>query len=198
MEHLFGNLPASVYNGVVGHASGLESGPEELGVQLLVLRLVPLGVRSISELTWALVPGNLLVALSESMWACLEMNSPGVPSSNVGRDATDLTRGAGGLVDLGKSLGTRFEVVIPAQPASVASVDVHDNVVQVELLQGVLDTFFVSGFGVLARLLINVGHQVWQGVGLDDKGECLVGVLLEDSHDYFQFASARSNKPTVQ
>jgi hypothetical protein len=37
------------------------------------------------------------------------------------------------------------EVVVPAEPAPVAGVDVHDDVGQVELLEGVRDTITVAG-----------------------------------------------------
>lgn len=77
----------------------------------------------------------------------------------------------------------RTQVVVPAEPAAVAGVDVHDNVGQVKLLEGVCDTLAVAGGGVLAGLEVAVGDQVGQGVGLDDQGDSSLGVLLEDGDD---------------
>lgn len=53
---------------------------------------------------------------------------PLVPASNVSREATELRRAAGSLVSGGKFLGTRSKVVVPAQPATVASIDVLHNI----------------------------------------------------------------------
>ena len=187
------DLPASVNNGMVGHAGALEFGTEQFGVQLLVLGLVPLGVGGIRELARCLVPGALL-ATFEWQDQCFLVSSPSVPPGNVGGDTTNLARGAGGLVDLGKPLGARLEVVVPAQPATVAGVDVHNDIVQVELLQCVRNTLFVPGLGVLASLQIAVGYQVGQGVGLDDKSKGLIGVLLEDPRDDCYIALAMTTR----
>lgn len=105
----------------------------------------------------------------------------GVPSSNVGGDTTNLARGASRLVHLCEALSTGLEVVVPAQPASVAGINVHDDVGKVEGLERVRNTLLVASCGVLASLLIDVGDQVGERVRLDDEGKGLVGVLLEDA-----------------
>lgn len=45
------DVPASINNGIVGVACGLEGGAEELDVELLVLCLVVLGVAGLGELS---------------------------------------------------------------------------------------------------------------------------------------------------
>ena len=75
------------------------------------------------------------------------------------------------------------EVVVPAEPATVTSIDVHGDVGEVELLEGVGDTFAVAGGRVLAGLFVGVGNEVGEGVGFDDEGDGGVGVLLEDGDD---------------
>ena len=74
----------------------------------------------------------------------------------------------------------RTEVVVPSEPSSVTSIDVHGDVGQVEGLESIRDTVFVTLRRVLAGLQIDVGDQVGEGIGLDDKGDGSVGVLLED------------------
>ena len=75
------------------------------------------------------------------------------------------------------------QVVVPAEPASVTGIDVHGNVRQVELLQGICDALAVARGRVLAGLEVGVGDQVGQGIWLDDESDGSVGVLLEDGHD---------------
>jgi hypothetical protein len=77
----------------------------------------------------------------------------------------------------------RTQVVVPAEPASVTSIDVHGDVRQVELLQRICDTLTITGGGVLAGLEVGVGDQVGKGIGLDDQGNGRVGVLLEDGNN---------------
>lgn len=105
---------------------------------------------------------------------------PGVPSCDVGGNATELRRRAGSLVGAGQLLSARLEVVVPAEPATVASIKVLDDVGQVECLQRVGNTVAVSGSAVLASLEVDVCDQVGQRVGLDDESEGCVGVCLED------------------
>lgn len=106
-----------------------------------------------------------------------------VPASNVGGDTTDLLGRASSLVNLGQTLGTRLQVVVPAEPATVTGINVHDDVVEVKGLERVRDTLLVAGLGLLACGDLSVGDQVGQGVGLDDERESLVGVRLEDAGD---------------
>lgn len=152
-------VTASVHDGVVGEARGLEGGRELGDVGLLVLARVVLGVRRVRELTGLLVPR--------------------VPSGNVGGITTKLLGAASGLVDLGELLGTGLEVGVPAEPATVTSVDVHDDVGKTEALQRVGDTILVGGLAVLAGLEVGVGDQVGKRVGLDQKSESRVGVGLD-------------------
>ena len=103
-----------------------------------------------------------------------------VPASNVGGNTTNLRRAACPGVGIGEFPGTWSEVVVPAEPATVASVNVHDNVGEVEGLEGVRDTLTVASGGVLAGLEVDVGDQVGEGVRLDNESEGLVGVGLDD------------------
>lgn len=79
-------VAASVDDGLAGHTGVLEERAEGLNVDLLVLALVPLGVGSLGELSWAEIP-------------C-------VPTGDVGGEAADLLGRAGVLVDLGEFLRT--------------------------------------------------------------------------------------------
>jgi hypothetical protein len=79
--------------------------------------------------------------------------------------------------------GGHTEVVVPAEPASVTSVNVHGDVGQVERLESVCDTVTVAGGGVLAGLEVGVGNQVGEGIRLDDQSNSSVGVLLEDGNN---------------
>lgn len=65
----------------------------------------------------------------------------------------------------------------------MASIDVHGNVGQVELLKSICNTITVTGGGVLAGLEVDVGDQVGKRIGLDDQGNGSVGVALEDSNN---------------
>lgn len=151
---------ASVDNGVVGHASRVESRTEQGNVLLLVLGLIPLSIVGVGELTGLSVPL--------------------VPAGDVGGETTQLRGVAGVLVSLGELLSTGLEVVVPAEPAAVASVHVHDDIGQVELLQGVGSALVVAVSRVLAGLEVGVGDEVGERVGLDDERKGSVGVLLED------------------
>jgi hypothetical protein len=62
----------------------------------------------------------------------------------------------------------------------VTSIDVHGDVGQVEGLEGIRHTILVTLRRILAGLQVDVGDQVGKGIGLDDKGDGSVGVLLED------------------
>lgn len=108
---------------------------------------------------------------------------PGVPSCNVCGNTTELRRRASGLVRPSQLLGARLEIVVPAQPATVASIEVLDNVGQVKCLQRVGNTIAVPGGTVLASLEVDVCDQVGERVGLDHEGEGCVGVRLDDRSD---------------
>jgi hypothetical protein len=74
----------------------------------------------------------------------------------------------------------RTQVVVPAEPASVTSINVHGNVGQVERLKSVRNTLTVTSSRVLAGLEVAVGDQVGKRIRLDDQRNGNVGVLLED------------------
>lgn len=75
------------------------------------------------------------------------------------------------------------QVVVPAEPSSVTGIDVHGDVGQVELLQGICDTLTVARGRVLAGLEVGVGDQVGEGIGLNDESDGSFWVLLEDGNN---------------
>ena len=135
-------VAARVDDGLGGHAVLLKQRAEGLDVRLLVLALVPLRVGRLGELAGAEVPG--------------------VPAGDVGAEAADLLGRAGILVDGGELLGSRgwrsvlaarpvwpgdrglTKVVVPAEPATMASIDVHGNIGQVKGLERICDTLTVA------------------------------------------------------
>lgn len=68
--------------------------------------------------------------------------------SNVGSQATDERGGAGIPVELCEHLCRGLQVVGPAEPASVASVEVHVDAKLVELLDSIGDTGLQKESGV--------------------------------------------------
>ena len=96
-------------------------------------------------------------------------DAPGVVVGNVSGQATDGGGLAGILVDVGEEVSSGLDVGGPAEPASVASVEVHSDVGQVELLEGVDSQLLVGGGRAAALLDAHVGHHVGQGIGLNDQ-----------------------------
>ena len=82
--------------------------------------------------------------------------------------------------------GRRTEVVVPAEPAAVAGVNVHGYIGEVELLEGVCNALAVARSRGLACLEVAVGDEVGEGIGLDDERNGRVGVLLEDGDDGYR------------
>lgn len=74
----------------------------------------------------------------------------------------------------------------------MAGVDIHGDVWQIELLEGICDTITVAGGRVLAGLLVGVCDEVGERIGLDDEGDGGVGVLLEDGDDGWEFLATHS------
>ncbi len=112
--------------------------------------------------------------------------APAVVVSNVGGESANLGRAAGVLVDRRKQLGSRGEVRAPAQPARVSSVEVHGNVRQVELLEGIVGAFKVGRLRIGASGGAEVGDQVCQAIGLNHRDDADVGEgnqLLSDGID---------------
>ena len=62
----------------------------------------------------------------------------------------------------------------------MASIDVHDDVGEVKVLDGVRNTITVTSGGVLASGQVGVGDLVGERIGLDDKSESNVRVVLDD------------------
>ena len=107
-------------------------------------------------------------------------DAPGVVVGNVGGQATDSSRLAGVLVDAGKQVSGGLDVGGPAEPASVASVEVHGHVRQVQLLERIHGQLLVCRGGAAALLDAHVGHHVGKGVRLNDQEHANVRVL--DDH----------------
>lgn len=152
-------VAAGIDDSLAWHTGSLESSAEELDVSLLIVGLVPLSICGVLELSWGL--------------------GPGVPSGDVGSNTTDLGWRTSGLVDLGNTLSSWLDVVVPSEPSSVTGINVHDDVGQVELLEGISNTLFVTLLGVLARLEVNVSDQVRKRIWLNDEGESSVWKSLE-------------------
>ncbi len=148
---------------MVGHAGALQQRRERVDVDLLVLALVVLGVGRRRELAGAQVPR--------------------VPPGRVGGPAAELLGAATGLEGLGQLLRAGLEVGVPPEPAAVARIEVHNDVGQVEVLDGVGDAVAVTAGAALARVLVRVGDKVGQRVGLDDERKGRVGVGLDDLDD---------------
>ena len=108
---------------------------------------------------------------------------PGVPASNIGGEATDLLGAAGVLVHLGELLCAGLQIGVPAEPATVASINVHDDVGKVEALQSIGDTLLIGALALLAGRQVGVGDQVGERIGLDNESEGGVGVRLDLGDD---------------
>ena len=107
-------------------------------------------------------------------------NVPGVPTGGVGGPTTELLGAATGLESLGKLLCAGLQVRVPAEPTTVTSVEVHDDIGKIEVLDGIGDTVTVAGGRVLASILVRVGDKVGKRIGLDEERESNVGVLLDE------------------
>lgn len=151
---------AGVNDGVVGHAGGGKGRTKKFNVELFVLSSIVLSI-------W--VAGKLAGS-----------HVPLVPTSDVGGEASELGRRASVGVCLCELLSTGLEVLVPPEPATVTGIEVHDNVGQVQLLNGVGGALMVAIGGVLAALQVDVGDEVGQRIGLNDESEGLVGVGLDD------------------
>jgi hypothetical protein len=79
--------------------------------------------------------------------------------------------------------GRRTKVGIPTQPATVAGIDVHHDVGEVQLLESIGDTGLVVAGGIGAGGLVGVGDEVRERVGLNDESDGGVRVLLEGGDD---------------
>jgi hypothetical protein len=151
---------ADINDCVARHASCLKLGAESLHIELLVLGLVVLAIRIVGKLARGHVPL--------------------VPASNVGGNTTNLRRTTSIKIDAGKLLSTGRQVVIPAQPATVTSIKVHDDIGEVECRNSIRNALAIASSGILAGLEVDVGHQVGQRVGLNEERKGLVGVCSDD------------------
>jgi len=151
----------------VGDEVGREAGSGEEGLEgLNVLLLVIVGVG-------AGVGGGASQA-------------PGVVVGNVGDEPTDRSRLASVLVDAGKEISSGLDVGGPSQPTGVTSIEVHGNVGQVELLEGVDSQLLVGGRSSAALGNAHVGDHVGKRIGLDDEDGADVRVsneILADAVD---------------
>lgn len=108
---------------------------------------------------------------------------PAVVVGHVGDETTDRLGLTGVLVDVGEEGGGGPDVGGPAEPATVASVEVLSNVGEVELGDGVVGALLVGGGGVGALGNVSVGDKVGKRVGLDDEDGTDVRVLDEELAD---------------
>lgn len=75
------------------------------------------------------------------------------------------------------------KVGIPSEPSTVTSINVHGNVGEIETLQGICNTVFVTLGRCLATCQVGVGDQVRKGVGLDDKSNRDIGSCLDSGNN---------------
>ena len=104
-------------------------------------------------------------------------NAPGVVVGNVGGQAADGSGLAGARVDAGIQIGSGLDVGGPAEPAGVASIEVHGHMRKVELLEGIDGQLLVGSRRSAALRDVHVGHHVGKRVGLNDQDGADVGVL---------------------
>jgi len=91
-------------------------------------------------------------------------NAPGVVVGDVGDETAHCCWRSRRLVELSEQLGGRLDVGGPAEPASVTGIEVHDDVLHVERLDGVFGESLVCGRGVCTFGNVEVGHQVGQRI----------------------------------
>lgn len=72
------------------------------------------------------------------------------------------------------------KVVVPTEPATVTSIEVHDDIRKVKRLECISNTLAVSRSGLLAGRKVGVGDQVGERIWLDDGGKGNVRVGLDD------------------
>jgi hypothetical protein len=137
---------------------------------------------------------SLLITGSISLsvrWA--GSNAPGVVVGHVGYKSSNSSRGSGGLVKFPEELCSGGKVGGPAQPASMSSIKIHDNVLQIQSLDGILSQRLVGVGRVRTLLYIGVGHKVSQAVWLDDKNKRDVRECLDLSSDVVDIAPVKSS-----
>lgn len=93
---------------------------------------------------------------------------PAVVVGDVGDETANARRLASVLVDLCIELSSRAYVGRPAEPATVASIEVHGDVGEVEFLNGVDGELLVSTLCLGALVDVQVGDQVSKRVRLCD------------------------------
>jgi len=92
-------------------------------------------------------------------------DGPGIVVSDVGDEAADRGGGASALVNISVEGSGLLEVLGPAEPASVASVEVHDDILEVERLYSVLGESLVRISRVGAFGHVHVGNHIGQAIG---------------------------------
>jgi hypothetical protein len=95
-------------------------------------------------------------------------NAPGIVIGNIGDQTANRSRRSSSLVEVAKELCSRLNVGGPSEPASVTGIKVHNDILHVERLDGILRERLVGSRGIGALLDVGVGDQVGERVGLDD------------------------------
>ena len=102
---------------------------------------------------------------------------PGIVVGNVGGQTTDCGGATSSLVDLREQGRCGSDVGGPTEPAGVTGVQVHGDVGEVQVGNGVLDAGQVGGLGVGALGDVEVGHQVSKTVGLWNTSQSQFGQI---------------------
>lgn len=101
-------------------------------------------------------------------------DAPGIVVGNVGHETTEGLGAAGVLEDLGVHLGGGGKVRLPAEPASVTTIEVHGDVGKVELGDGVVGALEVGSLSAGALGHVQVGDEVGKRVGLCEEERKMV------------------------
>lgn len=101
---------------------------------------------------------------------------PLIPASDVGGNTADLGWAACSSVHTSKLLCAGGEVIVPAEPTTVTSINVHDYIGEVKSLKSVGNALAVALGGVLAALEVDIGDEIRERVRLNDQSKGLVGV----------------------
>lgn len=91
-------------------------------------------------------------------WACSD--GPGIVVGNVGSKTTELLGGAGTLVDLSVHGRRGGKVKRPSEPSSVTTVQVHGDIGESELLDGIDSQILVASGGTGALGDTHIGDRV--------------------------------------
>lgn len=90
---------------------------------------------------------------------------------------TDGGGAASVLVNTSEEIGGGLDVGGPAEPAGVSGIEIHGDIGQVQLLEGVDRQLLVCGRRAAALLNVHVGDHVGKRIGLNDEDDADVRVL---------------------